>query len=165
VLRVFEPDCVNVRRNEADPALDPAPEEIASNAVSESVMPHFYVDDSVQDRGNFVLGAVVFGPDAELSVSAAIKSVGLTPGIHEFKSSIRMSEHPEQVKLREDLRSLLSGYRIGVLIVPHGERSNLGHYALQAIDQFVNANGLRNEADLRVFLDQGMFASSRPMKK
>jgi len=44
-----------------------------------------------------------------------------------------MSQHPDQVKLREDLRHLLQAYRIGVLIVPRSERSNLGHYGLQAV--------------------------------
>jgi|SoiMethySBSTD1v2_1073268.scaffolds.fasta_scaffold05100_4 hypothetical protein len=128
-------------------------------------MPHFYVDDSVQDRGDFVLGAVVFGPDAEVAVSEAIEKAGLRPGVDEFKSSVRMSQHPEQVKLREDPRYLLHGYRIGVLVVPRSERSNLGHYALQAVDQFSNANGLRSEPDLQLFLDEGMFASNASMSQ
>ena len=41
-------------------------------------MPDLYVDDTVQDRGQFVLGAVLFGPDAEQPVSAAIESVGVS---------------------------------------------------------------------------------------
>jgi hypothetical protein len=65
-------------------------------------MPHFYVDDSIQDRCDFVLGAVVFGPDAESTVSEAIERAALRPGVDEFKSSARMSQHPDQVKLREE---------------------------------------------------------------
>jgi hypothetical protein len=122
-------------------------------------MSDFYVDDSVQDRGGFVLGAVVFGPDAEASVSAAIERAGLRPGVDEFKSSARMSEHPEQVRLRDELRAVLSNYRLGVLVVPRSERSELGHYALLALKQFISANGLRRETDLRIFLDEGMFPS------
>lgn len=123
-------------------------------------MRHFYIDDTVQDRGEFVLGAVVFGPDAESSVTLAIESVGLRPGVDEFKSSARMDAHPEQVKLRERLHTVLADYRIGVLVIPRGERANLGHTALLAVDQFVNANGLRKEAELHVFLDEGMFGSA-----
>jgi hypothetical protein len=122
-------------------------------------MPHFYIDDSIQDRGDFVVGALVFGPDAEASVSAAIQKTGLKPEVDEFKSSARMSEHPEQVRLRYELRGVLDNYRVGVLVIPRQERSKLGHYALQAVDQFVNTNRLQ-KADLRVFLDEGMFASA-----
>lgn len=66
-------------------------------------------------------------------MSEAIERAVLRPSVDEFKSSARMSQHPDQVKLREDLRHLLQAYRIGVLIVPRSERSNLGHYGLQAV--------------------------------
>jgi hypothetical protein len=65
------------------------------------------------------------------------------------------------VKLREALRGILSSYRVGVLVVPRHERNQLGRYALQAVDQFSNANDLRKGSELRVFLDEGLFESLR----
>ena len=123
-------------------------------------MAHFYFDESIQDKGAFIVGAFIFGPDAEAVVSEAIAKVGLKPGVDEFKSSARMSEHPEQIELRDELRDIATNYRIGVVVLPSVDRPKLGTFALQALDQFVHANDLMGQPDLEVFLDQGIFTSS-----
>ena len=123
-------------------------------------MAHFYFDESIQDKGAFIVGAFAFGPNAESAVSEAIARVGLKPGVDEFKSSARMSEHPEQVKLREELRVISAHYRVGVVVVPSVDRPRLGTFALQALDQFARTNGLQGQPNLEVFLDQGIYASA-----
>ena len=116
---------------------------------------HFYFDESIQDRGGFIVGAYVFGADAEASVSDAIARVGLKPGIDEFKSSARMSAHPEQVKLRAELGTLLRDYRVGVLVAPRADRARLGVFALHGLDQIMQANGLAARPDMEAFFDEG----------
>ncbi len=123
-------------------------------------MAHFYFDESIQDKGAFILGAFAFGADADSTVSEAIAKAGLTPGVDEFKSSTRMSEHPEQVELRDGLRAIIADYRVGVLVVPSSDRPSLGTFALQALDQFARSNGLIGRPGLEVFLDQGIFPST-----
>ncbi len=95
-------------------------------------MPCFYFDESIQTNAQFIVGAYVYGPDAETAVSSAIKRVGLRPGVDEFKSSARMSAHPEQVRLRDELFEVIRGYRIAVLVAPFADRTNLGPLALEA---------------------------------
>ena len=123
-------------------------------------MAHFYFDESIQDKGSFIVGAFIFGADAESSVSQAILKVGLKPGVDEFKSSARMSEHPEQVELRGELRRIAANYRVGVLVAPTIDRPSLGTFALQALDQFARANRLLGRPSLELLLDQGIFASA-----
>lgn len=120
---------------------------------------HFYFDESIQERGGFIVGAYLYGPDADVEVSEALERVGLRPGIDEFKSSARMSQYPEQVALREELRQILAAYRVGVLVTPSTDRASLGTEALRGLDQIAHANKLTSANRLIAFLDQGLFAS------
>ena len=122
-------------------------------------MAHLYFDESIQERGGFIVGAYVYGPDADVEVSAALERVGLRPGVDEFKSSARMSEHPEQVALRAELRRVLAAYRVGVLVTPNRDRASLGAEALRGLDQIARANKLTGGKRLKAFLDQGIFDS------
>lgn len=106
------------------------------------------------------MGAYVFGPDGDLSVSDALQRCGLRPGIDEFKSSARMHEHPEQVALRAELQRVLQEYRIAALVMPSTERDSLGREALRGLDQIARANGLAS-ARLDASFDEGVFASVR----
>jgi hypothetical protein len=110
-------------------------------------MAHFYFDESIQERGAFIVGAYVYGPNAEGPVSAALAQVGLQPGVDEFKSSSRMSGHPEQVKLREELQLIVRDYRVGVLVALLADRASLGQFALQGLDQIAQANRLVGRPD------------------
>jgi hypothetical protein len=124
-------------------------------------MGHFYFDESIQERGGFIAGAYVCGPDADTEVSAALERVGLRPGTDEFKSSTRMSEHPEQAALGTELKCVLANYRVGVLVMPSGDRASLGVEALRGLDQIARANKLAEGKGLVAFLDQGLFTSPR----
>lgn len=128
-------------------------------------MSHFYFDESIQDKGKFIAAAYVFGANAEVPVSMALEKIGLKPGVDEFKSSARMSEHPEQVKLREELQIIAQDYRIGVVVLPSIDRPKIGTYALQALDQFVHANNLKGQPNLEVFLDEGLYTSPASASK
>lgn len=124
-------------------------------------MTYFYFDESIHERGGFIAGAYVYGPDADAEVLAAVRRVGLRPGVDEFKSSARMSEHPEQVALRTELQKIFAGYRVAVLITSVHDRGSLGAEALRALDQFARANDLAGRTKLIGILDQGLFASPR----
>ncbi len=124
-------------------------------------MPHFYFDESIQAQAEFIVGAYVYGPDAEGAVTSALERVGLRPGVDEFKSSTRMSEHPEQVQLRDELREVTRSYRIGVLVAPLAERADLGRLALEGLDQIARANELTGMVGLEADLDEGLFSSAQ----
>jgi len=121
-------------------------------------MRHLYFDESIQERGAFIVGAYVYGPDAESRVSAALARAGLRPGIDEFKSSSLMASRPEQRRLRAELRVVVRDYRVAVLVAPVGDRDTLGSVALQGLDQIARANAL-DQNRLKAFLDEGLFRS------
>ena len=122
-------------------------------------MAYFYFDESIHERGGFITGAYVYGPDADATVAAAIHRVGLQPDVDEFKSSVRMSDHPEQVGLRDELRQILRDYRIGILVIPSADRASMGEEALRGLDQTARANNLAGQVELVAALDQGLFES------
>lgn len=95
-------------------------------------MGYFYFDESIQERGGFIIGAFVYSPyDVTPNVYAAIEQVGLRPGgIDEFKSGARMDRNPEQAELRSRLSAILGNTHVGVVVVSAADRASLGHEAL-----------------------------------
>jgi len=120
---------------------------------------HIYFDESIHERGGFILGAFVFGPDADARVSDALASCALKPGIDEFKSGARMAADAERARLRQTLREVLMDYRIAILIMPSAARESLGAEALKALRQFTQANALESSRPT-VFFDKGIFGSA-----
>jgi hypothetical protein len=119
----------------------------------------FYFDESIHQRGGFILGAYVFGPDPTEQVNAALASVGLDPDADEYKSSATMKGHPERQALREELHKILGlEYQYAVVVVPFYARISLGIEALRALRQFCDANRLTRLRESAYF-DQGVFTS------
>ena len=128
-------------------------------------MHNFYIDESIHERGGFILGAYVYGPNPNSKITHALLKCGLRPGTDEFKSSATMSQHLEQVALREELRDVLGGnFQIGVLVMPSTERRELGREALCGLRKFVMANDLTQKG-LRAFIDEGFFSSREEAKQ
>jgi hypothetical protein len=120
----------------------------------------FYFDESIHPRGGFILGAYVFGPDPTNDVNAALAAVGLDPDRDEFKSSTKMTEHPEQQALRRELYNILHlTYHYAVVIVPYKERASLGTEALSGLAKICRANGLTQQRQ-RAYFDNGIFSSA-----
>ena len=119
-------------------------------------MGHFYVDDTIQTRGGFVLGAVVYSKD-DLTpiVFEAIENAKLRPGIDEFKSGAHMQSRPEQQRLRNSLKEVIQRVKVGVVVVPHSQRAQLGEEVLIGLKKFIHANGLAGRPH-EIFLDEGI---------
>jgi hypothetical protein len=80
--------------------------------AARNIVNHMYFDESIHQRGGFILGAYIFGPSAESRVSEALDKCGLRPNVDEYKSSMRMADHPEQLALRSELRLVRHGLYI-----------------------------------------------------
>jgi hypothetical protein len=124
-------------------------------------MGHFYFDESIHQRGDFILGAWVYSND-DLSpqVLRAIEAIGLTPCVDEFKSGRRMDREPKHQALRDALKNLLHRIKLGLVIIPMEDRSRLGDEALLGLNKIIRANdliGYRHE----IFFDQGVDFRSR----
>ncbi len=119
-----------------------------------------YFDESVHDRGGFILGAFVHGPDPTDTVDSALQVSGLTPGQGEFKSSAPMHSSTDRRALRRNLQRILSRqYLYGVVVLPASERRALGKETLRCLAKIIAANGL-TETRQSAYFDEGVFASA-----
>lgn len=119
-------------------------------------MGYFYFDETIQERGGFIIGAFVYSPiDLTPEIMAAVEKVGLSPGVDEFKSGARMDRNPAQSKLRDLLSAVLSETNVGVVVLPSNDRAALGNEALLALSKFVNANALSQDSH-KVYFDEGI---------
>jgi hypothetical protein len=123
-------------------------------------MGYFFFDESVHDRGNFVLGAFVYRvPNPQESIAAALTAAGLVPGRDEFKSGARMKDDPRQQAARAGLKAILwDGSKIALVVIPASSRSQLGGEALRALSSFLDVNML-GQQNHQVYLDGGLFPS------
>jgi hypothetical protein len=122
----------------------------------------FFFDESKHpNRGNFIVGAFVGAhEDIAPDVEVALQAEGLTPGVHEFKSSANMREQPEQARLRERLRAVLGTKgRIALVVLPHGALGSLGEEALGALGALLRKNNWPESTRHRAFFDQQVFSS------
>jgi len=121
----------------------------------------FFFDESKHpSRGGFVLGAFVGTEDnVAPAVSAALAAEGLVPGKDEYKSSSNMSAQPAQARVRERLRTVLSGGRIALVVLPCLDLPSLGEEALSALKKLVARYDWPTGTTHRVFFDQQVFPS------
>ena len=119
-------------------------------------MGFFYFDESIQEKGGFIVGAFAFSQtDLTPAVFRALAEAGLRPGIEEFKSGALIVAHPKQTGVREALRGLLSRIRIGTIVLPTSERKNLGTEAIAGLTKIIHANSLV-KGPHRVYIDEGI---------
>ena len=119
-------------------------------------MSYFYFDETIQERGQFIIGAFVCSVnDISAEVFSALEKVGLRPKVDEFKSGVRMDRNPEQQNLRAHLSKLLQSTKIGVVVLPLTQRSLLGNEAIFALEKLLVANQMDQGVN-EVFLDQGI---------
>ncbi len=119
-------------------------------------MGSFFFDESIQERGRFIIGAFVYTDyDPTPAVYAALLEAGRTPGSDEFKSSARMSGDSRLKRLRARLNALLFESKIGILVIPSGHRSELGNEALRCLNKILHANKLIESAHT-IYFDEGI---------
>lgn len=124
-----------------------------------STMGNFYVDDTIQTKGGFVLGAVVYSKnDLTPAVFDAIKAAGLRPGIDEFKSGAHMQSRPERQRLRDLLKETIQRVGVGVVVAPYSRRADLGEEVLVGLKKFIIANKMAAKPH-EIFLDEGIECS------
>lgn len=127
-------------------------------------MGFFYVDESIHERGDFILVAFVYSSlDLTPIVFEEVRSVGLIPGTDEFKSSSRMDSDEKQKKLRSKLKGLLKHIKLGLAIIPYANRDVLGKEILFGLRKIIFANYLDNIAH-HVFLDDGIAFNNREIE-
>lgn len=125
-------------------------------------MGYFYFDDSVHQRGGFVIGAFVYSvDDLQAPLETILGRHGLEPGVSEFKSGIHVGRNPIMAKVREDIFSEVLGRGnsgVGIVVVPLERRESLADEGLRCLEQilercFVNPDRKRVHS---AFFDEGI---------
>jgi hypothetical protein len=120
-----------------------------------------FVDESIQDSlGYICVGFVHCEEDPSGLVNGAIKDVGLTPGVDEYKSGYRMANSPRRHELRDKVRGIVLQYcRYGVYIAPTSERPELRQAISEIAQQITHRNRLKIPQSVQ--LDQGILGRTR----
>ncbi|EJF08752.1 DUF3800 domain-containing protein [Pontibacter sp. BAB1700] len=123
-------------------------------------MGQFYIDESIHDEADFIIGACVYSDvDINEKIIEITKSCGFDPDKFEFKSSASYSKEPEKAQVRERLKGLLvDSCRLGIVVIPRASREQLGFECIKAVKQFIDSNESITEP-ICVYVDQGMFTS------
>lgn len=120
-------------------------------------MGYCFFDDSVHDRGGFILGAFVhFTDDPTPRVADELVRHGFEPGRDEFKSGSVFRGDLTRRDLRERLWEALDESRIGFVVVPRTARKELGREALLGLRKILQANRFSEDKQI-VYFDQGLF--------
>lgn len=113
-----------------------------------------FIDESIHDRGNFIVIAAVFSADnLQELVGDALLECGFDPARDEFKSSMKMAGNPAAQRLRDRLQHILGRCKIAVSICPVSERALIVEHAGKLI------SGLDSKAlelPATVYFDDGM---------
>ena len=122
-------------------------------------MGYLFVDDSVHERGGFVLGGVVYSDvDPTDRIARALRDADLTPGVDEFKSRHRMDESSAMQLVRQSFNGIIRAQCwIGVIVVPFGDHRHFGNHVLTGVQQIISSNVLPKGQ--LIYLDEGLFSS------
>ena len=85
-----------------------------------------FVDESIHDRGSFiVVAAVCSKPDVQEQVVQGLLACGFDPSRDEFKSSMTMRDNSAARELRHRLQLILRHCKIALAVCPIAERAIL----------------------------------------
>lgn len=111
-----------------------------------------YFDESIHDRGKFIVLAAVVASTEEISAATnALRESGFEPGRDEFKSSMTMNGNPQAQAIRERFQEIIGGCKLAIGVCAINERDQLMSLAGQLSQSLVEGEGQRV-----LYLDQGM---------
>lgn len=122
-------------------------------------MKYIYFDESIQDKGGFIIGGFVCTRENPQNyIGALLEEKGFDPNKEEFKSSTLFNKYPKMIDVRSNLKQYLSRKcQIGLMILPRKNREDLGREAIKGLCQLMNNNQLGGDLDIN--FDQGVFKS------
>lgn len=113
-----------------------------------------FVDESIHDRGNFIVtAAVCASPDQILQATEALSECGFIPGLNEFKSSMKMDGNEKAQELRERFRWIIGRCKIAIGICAIAERPHLGQIIADLCKAIAENHGTQQA---KVYLDEGI---------
>lgn len=119
-------------------------------------MSYFYFDETIRERGNFIIGALVISEhDLSPIVSEQWRRLGLKPESAEYKSSDPKENSNLGVVQRQVMAELLQRSKLALTVAPVSERLRLGEYCTDLLFQ-ISDTGFLQEGEHVLYLDQGI---------
>ena len=125
------------------------------------MMSYLYFDESIRDRGGFIVGALVIS-DSDLShlVRDLWRGMGLDPECFEYKSSSLKLGDSRGQQQRDVLRELLHSSRLALTVCPSADRQRLGTHCLSLVSQLLET-GLLSAGQHNLYVDQNVVIPAR----
>lgn len=128
-------------------------------------MSYFYFDETIRDKGNFIIGALVASEhDLSQIVSEQWRRLGLNPESAEYKSSDPKENSNLGVIQRQVMAELLQGSKLALTVAPVSERRRLGEYCADLLVQLSNTGFLQDGEHL-LYLDQNIKLGARDIER
>ena len=124
-------------------------------------MSYLYFDESIRDRGGFIVGALVIS-DSDLShlVRGLWRGMGLDSDSFEYKSSSFKLGDSHGQQQRGIMRGLLHSSRLALTVCPNADRQRLGTHCLSLVSQLLET-GLLSAGQHNLYIDQNIVIPAR----
>jgi hypothetical protein len=124
-------------------------------------MSYLYFDESIRDRGGFIVGALVIS-DSDLSpvVRDLWRDMGLDSETFEYKSSCLKLGDRQGQQQRDVLRQLLHSSRLALTVCPNADRQRLGTHCLSLVSQLLET-GLLPADQHNLYVDRNIVIPAR----
>lgn len=102
-------------------------------------MSHLYVDESIHERGDFIVIAAVYSKEPlDQLVAAALAACGFAAGRDEFKSCLSMNNNDQTRELRQNIQTILWEHcRVAYAICTVAERDLIADHLYQLAGNLV----------------------------
>lgn len=120
-------------------------------------MANLYFDESIRERGGFIVGALVLAKN-NLSerVRELWRDMALNPDVFEYKSSAPKVNDPRSQRQRGVLAEVLHSARLALTICPCADRRELGNHCVSLVSQ-LQSTGFLPPGLHDLFVDQNIF--------
>lgn len=113
-----------------------------------------YIDDSIHDRGNFIVLTAVCAKEEDLvDAITAMEECGFVYGRDEFKSSMTMHSNVRAQDLRERFHGIIRHCKIAIGIYPLSDRSTLSALVENLVQAISINDGYKYGT---IYLDEGI---------
>ena len=129
--------------------------------ITNNRMTKIYIDDSVHERGNFIIsGIVITNIEVDEKIIESLIKHGFNPEIDEFKSGLNYRKYPKMLDVRKDLKRIISSNcKIGLVLLPIEQRQNIGIETLKGLKKILDSNDFGE--DIEIYVDENYFKSKK----
>ena len=123
-------------------------------------MSYLYFDESIRDKGDFIVGALVLADfDLSKGVTDLWLAMGIDPTLAEFKSSGFKVADSKGRHQRSALRGLLQSLQLAFVVCPRSDRRRLGMHLTSLVHQLLD-RGLLMVGKHDLHVDQNISVSA-----